>query len=85
MEDLRPVKVADACGIPENRRTLDMVERVEALPTELSRRLEPPNGVFHPLPPIMTDDAGELPGVSITLPVAGLSMVTMLEMESRNC
>lgn len=85
MEDLRPVKVAAACGIPENRRALDMVERVEALPTELSRRLEPPKGVFHPFPPIMTDDAGELLGVSITLPVAGLSIVTILEMESRDC
>lgn len=85
IDDFRPVIVAVGCGRPENRRTLDMVERVEALPTELSRRLEPPIGVFHPLPLMITDDAGELPGVSITLPVAGLSIVTILEMESRNC
>jgi hypothetical protein len=33
---------------------------------------------------MITDDAGELPGVSMALPVAGLSMVRMLEIESRS-
>lgn len=60
-----------------------MVDRVE-LPTELSRRLEPPRGVLYPFPRT-TDDAGELPGVSTALPVAGLSIVMILEMESRKC
>ena len=32
-----------------------------------------------------TDDAGELSGVSIALLVAGLSIVMMLDIESRNC
>lgn len=73
------------CGRPENRRTLDMVVRA-ALPTELPRRLDvPPIGVVDPLPERMTDDAGELPGVSGTLLVAGLSNVMILERESRSC
>ena len=84
IDDLRPVT---GCGTPENRRTLGMADRAVELPTELSRRLEP-RGVelpLYPLPPLRTtDDAGELPGVSIALPVAGLSIVTMLEMESRS-
>lgn len=33
----------------------------------------------------MTEDAGELPGVSMALPVAGLSIVMMLDIESRSC
>ena len=55
--------------------------------TELSRRPELPMGVearLHPLPAMTTDDAGELPGVSMALPVAGLSTVRMLEIESRS-
>jgi hypothetical protein len=60
------------------------------LPTELSRLLEVPIlGVDAPRMPfpdiIMTEDAGELPGVSAVLPVAGLSTVIMLDTESRNC
>jgi hypothetical protein len=85
IDDLRPVMVAVTCGKPDSRRTFDMVERVVALPTELSRRLELPMGVLYPLPLMTTDEAGELPGVSIALPVAGLSIVMILEMESRNC
>lgn len=64
-----------------------MAERAVALPTELSRRLEPPMGVearLYPLPVMMTDDAGELPGVSMALLVTGLSTVRMLEIESRS-
>lgn len=88
MDVFRPVKLAAAGGRPEVRRALDTVERLVALPTELSRRLEPPRGVdapLYPLPLSTTDDAGELPGVSTALPVAGLSMVMMLEIESRRC
>lgn len=88
MEDLRPVIVVAGCGTPENRRLIEIDERAVALPTELSRRLELPRGVeapLYPLPLRTTDDAGELPGVSMALPVAGLSIVMMLEMESRNC
>jgi hypothetical protein len=33
----------------------------------------------------MIDDAGELPGVPIALLVAGLSIVMMLDIESRSC
>lgn len=84
IDDFRPVRGAATCVKPEYRRTLDMVDRVVELPTELSRRLEPPNGVLYPLPRI-TEDAGELPGVSMALPVAGLSIVMILEMESRKC
>lgn len=75
--------VGVGCGRPEKRRTLDMVDRA-ALPTELPRRLDEPSGVLEWADRI-TDEAGELPGVSDTLFVAGLSMVTMLEMESRSC
>lgn len=85
-DDFRLLRFELACGMPECRRTLDMVVRA-ADPTELPR-LEPPIGVdapFRPLPDTITDEAGELPGVSATLPVAGLSMVTMLEIESRSC
>lgn len=79
-----PAVVGAGCGRPDIRRTLDMVVRA-TLPTELPRRLEEPIGVVA-LPESTTDDAGELPGVvSGMLFVAGLSMVTMLEMESRNC
>ena len=74
-------------GMPEIRRVLDIVVRA-VLPTELPRRLDVPIGVLDPLaalPERTTDEAGELPGVSATLLVAGLSNVTMLEMESRKC
>ena len=81
--DLRPVVIG--CGRLENLRALDMFERVVLLPAELSRRLDPPKGVLYVLPPMMTDDAGELPGVSIALPAAGLSTVTILDTESRSC
>ena len=81
---MRPVCEAVTWGRPESRRTLAKVERVAVLPTELSRRLELPMGVDVPFVRI-TDDAGELPGVSMALPVAGLSMVIMLEIESRSC
>ena len=83
--DFLPVAEGVGCGRPENRRTLDMVVRA-ALPTELPRRLDvPPIGVVDPLRERMTDEAGELLGVSGTLLVAGLSIVTILEMESRSC
>lgn len=81
------VVVVAGWGMPENRRVLDMVVRA-VLPTELPRRLDVPIGVLDPLaalPERTTDEAGELPGVSATLLVAGLSNVTMLEMESRKC
>ena len=81
------VEVVVAWGIPEIRRVLDIVVRA-VLPTELPRRLDVPIGVLDPLaalPERTTDEAGELPGVSATLLVAGLSNVTMLEMESRKC
>lgn len=81
------VVVVAGWGMPENRRVLDMVVRA-VLPTELPRRLDVPIGVLEPLaalPDRTTDEAGELPGVSATLLVAGLSSVTMLETESRKC
>ena len=57
----------------------------------LLRRLEPfmPGDASRLLPlagPSATEEAGELPGVSIALlPVAERSLETMLEIESRNC
>ena len=36
-------------------------------------------------PDITTDEAGELPGVSMALPVAERSIVMMLEIESLSC
>lgn len=82
------VEGAVGCGRPDIRRTLDMVVRA-ALPTELPRRLDEPIGVVDPMaafPESTTEDAGELPGVvSGILLVAGLSIVTILEMESRSC
>ena len=87
IEDFLPLRFELAWGIPENRRTLDMVVRV-ADPTELPRLLEFPTGVDAPLRPApggsTTDEAGELPGVSTALPVAGLSIVIILEIESRS-
>lgn len=65
-----------------------MVFKVAAeLPTELPRLLAAlgVETLFMPLPDMMTEDAGELPGVSTALPVAGLSIVIMLDIESRNC
>lgn len=84
--DFLPPVVAEGVGwgTPEKRRTLDMVV-LAALPTELPRRLEVPVGVFAAFPESTTDEAGELPGVSAMLVVAGLSIVMILEMESRNC
>ena len=86
MADFFPVRVAVAWGIPEKRRTLDMVFRAAEL-TELPRRLDPPRGVVDPFMAgvMTTDEAGELPGESMPLPVAGLSVVTMVEIESRMC
>lgn len=86
VEDFRLERFELACGMPEDRRTLDMVVRV-ADPTELPRLLELPSGVDEPFrvpPDTMTDEAGELPGVTATLPAVGLSIVTMLEIESRS-
>ena len=83
MADFLLVAERVGCGSPEIRRTLDRVDRA-ALPTELPRRLDEPSGVVE-WPERITDEAGELPGVSDTLLVAGLSMVTILEMESRSC
>jgi hypothetical protein len=78
-----------ACGSPEYRRTLDIVVRVAELPTELPRLLEGFSGVVEPLRPfpgvMITDEAGELPGVSTTLLARGLSIVTMVDIESRKC
>lgn len=43
-------------------------------------------GSSPPITPLMTtDEAGELPGVSIMLPKVERSFETMLEIESRNC
>jgi hypothetical protein len=71
------------CGKPEYRFIFDPVARDTVLPDALLRLL----GIFGiPLPPDMTtDDAGELSGVSIALRLAGLSIVTILDIESRNC
>lgn len=83
MLDCLDFRLDDSCGSPETRRPVD-VRAVE--PTELPRRLEDPNGAVDLFAGvIMTDDAGELPGVSTRLPVAGLSIVTTVEMESRRC
>ncbi|OOF98912.1 hypothetical protein ASPCADRAFT_127499 [Aspergillus carbonarius ITEM 5010] len=86
--DFLLVSVAAACGMPEYRRIFDIVVRAAEL-TELPRRLDVPMGVADPLRGLAgvmtTDEAGELPGVSATLPVRGLSIVTMLEIESRRC
>lgn len=86
--DFFAVKVDVTCGNPEYRRTFDMVVRATEL-TELPRRLELLTGVvdrFNAFAGVMmTDEAGELPGVSGTLPVSGLSMVRILEIESRRC
>lgn len=86
--DFLLVSAAVACGMPEYRRILDIVVRAAEL-TELPRRLDVPIGVAEPLRGlagvITTDDAGELPGVSATLPVRGLSIVMILEIESRRC
>lgn len=97
IDDFRTLKFDDdddvGCGSPDNRRAFVLVVVVDraVLPTELPRRLELPTfGVVEeprtvPLPPMMTEDAGELPGVAMALPVAGLSIVMILEMESRSC
>jgi hypothetical protein len=71
-----PVRLEASCGSPETRRPVDVRA---AEPTELPRRLDLLAGVM------TTDDAGELPGVSARLPVAGLSIVRTVEMESRIC
>lgn len=88
MADFFAVRVVGGCASPEYLRTLERVDRAAEL-TELPRRLELPRGVVAPLrafPGVMTtDEAGELPGVSTTLPVAGLSMVTIVDIESRSC
>ena len=55
--------------------------RLETLIPGDASRFVPLNG------PITTEDAGELPGVLMTLPalVPDLSIETMLDMESRSC
>ena len=79
------------CGRPEYRFCflVVVVATRDVVLVELPRRLEAPkDGVdrLALLPPVKTtEDAGELPGVSTTLPVKGLSAVTMLEIESRSC
>ena len=75
--------------MPDNRRELAMTER-DVLPTELPLLLDPPFpalGVRSPpvYPVMITDDAGELPGVPKWLVFAGLSVVMILDIESRNC
>jgi hypothetical protein len=87
MDDFLLVRVVVAWGNPEYLRTLDTVVRATE-PTELPRLLELPKEAAEPLPlagVMTTDDGGELPGVSMTLPVVGLSIVTMVEIESRKC
>lgn len=81
---LRPVLLS--CGFDDKRRTLNVDRAV--LATELPRRLDPPGfGVVAPRPGLLriTDDAGELPGVAMALVFAGLSVVTMVQVESRRC
>lgn len=75
-----------SCGFDDNRRTPNVDRAV--LATELPRRLDPPGfGVVAPRPgPFrITDDAGELPGVAMALVFAGLSVVMMVQVESRRC
>lgn len=70
------------CGTPEYR--LLVVGRGAVLPRFLLEDIPGVDGSG--LPPVMTtDEAGELPGVSTALPVADLSVVMMLEIESLSC
>jgi hypothetical protein len=56
------------------------------LAVALPLRLLPLGVDGSPLPPDMTtEDAGELPGVSMALVAADLSMLIMLDIESRSC
>lgn len=86
IDDLRPVS---GCGIPECLHDLEKVFLAVELPTELPRLLEVPKGVDEPFKApaelMITDEAGELPGVSTALAVTGLSIEIILEMESRSC
>lgn len=80
---------AAGAGSDESLRLVEADRRLEALALG-DRSWLPPcfrAGVCGSRPNVdmITDEGGELPGVSMPLPLVDLSLESMLEMESRSC